>query len=98
MRDRFNSENVWQRAIGGEFALAYISDKPIDRTNPRSVFEDDPLCARSQVIRYLDSAGSTVAVVHQYIRADGGQCANGRPDPKALLIDSILYILCPSAP
>lgn len=95
MRERFNADDLWRRAVGGEFAITYISDKPLDRTNPKSAFNDDPLCARSQMVRYLDSSGATVAVVHQYIRVDRTQCANGLPDPKAILLDGVLRVLCP---
>jgi hypothetical protein len=94
LRQELNDAEFWRRAKDGEFAIRVIRDAPIDRASPRSRFDDDPLCARSQIVRYLDSAGETVAVVHQYIRHDGSQCARGKPDPKALRIDGVYYVRC----
>lgn len=94
LRQKFNEAGFWQRAMDGEFTVRVVRDAPIDRTSPRSRFDDDPLCARSQIVRDLDSERVTIAVVHQYIRHDGSQCARGKPDPKALRIDGVYYVRC----
>jgi hypothetical protein len=54
-----------------------------------------PFCTRSQLISYLDDAGQEVARVHQYLQPDGTLGASGRPDPKRLLHDGILYFPLP---
>jgi hypothetical protein len=48
---------------------------------------------RSQVIAYLDGNGKQVAIVHQYVRPDGTLGGSGRPDPKKLLHNGVLYVL-----
>ena len=52
----------------------------------------EPYCTRSQIVRYYDGAHQ-VAVVHQYMRPDGTIGAWGRPDPKAVLHEGVLYQL-----
>jgi hypothetical protein len=95
MRKRFNDGQFWHKVRTGEFTVMIVRDAPLDRSNPRSSFADDPRCARSQIVRYLDANGATAAIVHQYIRDDGEQCARGRPDPKSIVLDGIAYVLCP---
>jgi hypothetical protein len=46
----------------------------------------------SQTVEYYDG-DNRVALVHQYLRPDGTIGASGRPDPKALLEDGILYFV-----
>jgi hypothetical protein len=50
-----------------------------------------PPCTRSQVIGYRRHGRELVAVVHQYVLASGRLGASGRPDPKLLLHDGVLY-------
>jgi hypothetical protein len=46
------------------------------------------------LVNYIDLAqGRTVARVHQYLRMDGSLGASGRPDPKMLYIDGVIYEL-----
>jgi len=40
-----------------------------------------------------DADGNEVARVHQYIRLDGSIGLKGKPDPKRLLKDGVLYRL-----
>jgi hypothetical protein len=94
LRERFNAAGFWARAERGEFTIHVSRDAPLDRSNTNSRFDNDPLCARSQIVRYLDGNGTTVAVVHQYIRQDGSQCARGKPDPKSLLLDGASFVRC----
>jgi hypothetical protein len=50
------------------------------------------MCTRSQYLIYVDNNGKKVAGVHQYLRPDGKLGASGRPDPKELLINGVLYM------
>ncbi len=51
----------------------------------------EPPGTRSQMVAYLDAAGQRIALVHQYLRPDGTIGGSGRPDPKELFDDGILY-------
>lgn len=50
-----------------------------------------PPCTLSQVLMYRDTRGQLVAVVHQYLLADGSLGASGRPDPKYVFEDGVIY-------
>jgi len=43
------------------------------------------------MVAYLDAGGQRIALVHQYLRPDGTIGGSGRPDPKELLEDGIIY-------
>ncbi len=42
---------------------------------------------------YEDSTGVMVALVHQYLLPSGALGASGRPDPKRLILNGLLYIV-----
>ena len=63
----------------GTLAAQYLRDAILH--NPAAVGE--PPGTRSQVIRYVDSAGLWIVEVHQFLRPNGTLGASGRPDPKA---------------
>lgn len=63
----------------------------VEDGHPSPASSGEPVCTRSQYVLYLDPRGEKVAEVHQYVRPDGGIGASGRPDPKALLIDDVVY-------
>jgi hypothetical protein len=50
-----------------------------------------PPCTLSQVVAYRGPRGRTIAVVHQYRLADGRLGASGKPDPKFLVEDGVVY-------
>ena len=52
----------------------------------------EPPGTKSQLIRYVDRAGQSVVLVHQYLRPNGTLGASGRPDPKRLRLGKVLYI------
>jgi hypothetical protein len=60
---------------------------------PTFVTPNIPLGTRSQMISYRDSNDDEVARVHQYVKPNGAIGASGRPDPKRVLKDGILYRL-----
>jgi hypothetical protein len=73
-------------------AHGVLSEKPIREGTP-SVNANQPPGTKSQVLAYLNQDGRQVAVVHQYLRADGSLGGSGKPDPKKLLHENTLYIL-----
>jgi hypothetical protein len=46
---------------------------------------------RSQILAYRDRAGVVVLRVHRYLRPDGTLGASGRPDPKYIFHDGVIY-------
>ena len=50
-----------------------------------------PLGSRSQIVAYRVPGLGKVALVHQYVRPDG--TVRGRPDPKYLVIEGVMYAL-----
>ena len=88
MRRRFNDGRYWERTLSGE-----LQAKELENRHPSLTTAAEPHCTRSQMISYVDSDGNEVARVHQYLRPDGKIGAKGRPDPKRLFEDGILYRL-----
>ncbi len=50
----------------------------------------EPSCTRSQLLAYYDK-GTRIARAHRYLRPDGTLGGWGRPDPKQVLLDGVLY-------
>jgi hypothetical protein len=88
MRQLFNGRCFWERVCSGELCAHVESEG-----HPSPVLSGQPLCTRSQMVAYFDAANQEVARVHQYKRPDGSIGASGKPDPKRLLVDGIIYIL-----
>lgn len=58
-----------------------------------------PYCTRSQIVAYTLPTGKRVAVAHQYLRPDGRIGASGKPDPKRILEDGVIYaLMSPGSP
>ena len=49
---------------------------------------DFTYCTHSQLVRYFDSNGEQIAVVHQIRNPDGSIGASGKPDPKFLQVET----------
>ena len=88
MCEIFNREQYWERLQRGEFRAVLLEDRI-----PASIEADEPKDTRSQMISYRDKDDNEMARVHQYLRPDGTIGASGKPDPKRLLFDGILYRL-----
>ena|ERR1700722_2265623 len=84
----FNDGQYWERTKTGELTV-----KVRDHRHPSLMAAHEPFCTYSQMLSYFDKDGNEVARVHQYLRPDGTVGASGKPDPKRLLKDSILYRL-----
>lgn len=53
-----------------------------------------PLGTVSQFLSYRDAkTGEELARVHQYQRPDGSLGGSGKPDPKRLLDDGVIYLI-----
>ena len=88
MQRRFNEGRYWERAKAGEFTVTVVEDR-----HPALTAANEPHCTHSQMLSYRDTSGSEIARVHQYLRPDGTVGASGRPDPKRLFEDGVLYRL-----
>jgi hypothetical protein len=87
LRQLFAEHKIWERMRHGEFHERVVYDKPA-RADVR------PKGMRSQIVSYYDpGTGREVARVHQYINRRGELGGSGRPDPKQVLIDGVLYWL-----
>jgi hypothetical protein len=88
MQRRFNEGNYWHRARSGE-----LTEVIMENRHPSLTAANEPFCTYSQMVSYRDIAGNEIARVHQYLRPDGNIGASGRPDPKRLFEDGVLYRL-----
>jgi hypothetical protein len=93
MQERFNKGRYWERAKAGEFAVVVMEDR-----HPALTAANEPFCTHSQMVSYRDTANREIARVHQYVRPDGSIGASGRPDPKRLYQDGVLYRLVKTPP
>ncbi len=73
----------------GELHPKYLKDKKISNPEP---FQGPP-GTRSQIIRYTDSSGKLIVVLHRYLRPDGSLGASGLPDPKRLREGNVIYAI-----
>jgi hypothetical protein len=50
-----------------------------------------PSGTESQMVSYLDAAGDEIAAFISFCSPDGNIGASGKPDPKRLLKDGVMY-------
>ena len=84
----FNNGQYWERLKSGELKAVLLEDR-----HPSLMLANEPFCTHSQMVSYRDATDNEVARVHQYLRPDKTIGASGRPDPKRVLEDNILYRL-----
>jgi hypothetical protein len=87
LRNLFNQANYWGQVQSGELSATVEKSK-----HPAPPAANQPFCTSSQIVYYWDGSGQRVAVVHQYLKADGTIGGSGRPDPKYLLHEGVLYV------
>jgi hypothetical protein len=87
MRKRFNEGGYWEKVLKGKWT-AHTLETRISDALINEIVE-----ITSVMLSYHDENGDEVARVHQYERPDGSIAASGRPDPKRLVQDGILYRL-----
>lgn len=91
LRAMFNAGRFPERAASGELRAIVSSER-----HPSSPKAPVPYCTRSQMISYLDRNGKKLAMAHQYLRPDGTLGASGKPDPKRVVHDGVLYYVVAS--
>ncbi len=89
----FNELQLWERAKAGELRQVVG-----DNRHPALTKAKEPHCTRSQIISYMDKDDNEVARVHQYLRPNGKIGASGKPDPKKLLHEGVLYCFTEDPP
>jgi hypothetical protein len=88
LRKRFNEGGYWERTVNGDLTAIVERER-----HPALPLANEPLCTRSQQVSYYDAYGDEVARVHQYLRRDGSIGLSGKPDPKRLFENGLLYRL-----
>ncbi|HEY6285525.1 MAG TPA: hypothetical protein VIX20_07685 [Ktedonobacteraceae bacterium] len=88
LRKMFNEGKYWEQTRTGKLRPRLVANN-----HPSSPRAKEPICTRSQYIIYVYTKGQKVAGVHQYLRPNGKLGASGRPDPKELFVNGILYVL-----
>jgi hypothetical protein len=84
----FNEGGYWEKLKSGG-----LHEKLFREGHPSPAKSGEPFCTRSQIVAYLDSRGRQVALVHQYLRRDGRIGGSGKPDPKKLFHEGVLYVV-----
>lgn len=84
----FNEGEYWERVQRGELTASIRRQSHPSRTEA-----DEPFCTWTQEVSYLDENDLEVARVHQYLRPDGSIGAQGRPDPKRMVVENVMYRL-----
>ena len=87
LRRLFNEGRYYERMRAGEFRTVIVREYR-RRGGDRRVRN-----TKSQFVEYWDRSGNLVAPVHQDRRADGTLGGSGKPDPKRLVHEGVLYIL-----
>lgn len=88
IRKIFNEGGYWSKIGSGD-----LHEKPIREGHPSPAQSGQPHCTRSQIVAYLDASGRKVALVHQYVLKSGCLGGSGKPDPKQLLHEGVLYVV-----
>jgi hypothetical protein len=88
MRRRFNCGRYWARLRRGELTATITEQR-----HPAPEHSGQPHCTQSQGVTYFDKRGNEIARVHQYLRPDGRLGGGGKPDPKRIFENGVLYRL-----
>jgi hypothetical protein len=87
LRGLFNEGHFSERASRGDLTVRV---KP-GSEHPAPSAANEPPGTVSHILQYFDDAGWLVAQAHEYLRPDGTVGGSGRPDPKWLFIDGVIY-------
>jgi hypothetical protein len=85
LRRRFNDGGYWEKAKAGLLRQVVLEE------NFSTLLPNEAGPIRSQMVSYRDENGQEIARVHRFLRPDGTIAASGRPDPKRLYENGILY-------
>ena len=86
LRNLFNKLELWDRLLDGELFDLTLDERPA----PQTAGQPPGTLSRLDAIY---EQGVKVAEVHYYLLPDGSVGASGMPDPKAVLVDDVLYLL-----
>lgn len=84
---RFNEGGYWEKAEKGELKKVVLENCI------STLLTQETVEIISEMISYRDADDNEVARVHQFRRPDGTLAASGKPDPKRLLENGVLYRL-----
>lgn len=87
MRQKFNGSGYWENVKSGNWTAHILESRISDALIQETVG------ITSVMLSYRDENGNEMARVHQYQRPDGSLAASGRPDPKRLFLNGVLYRL-----
>ena len=87
MRKLFNDNGLWEKLTQGELTSVILESRPA----PIDAGQDPGTL--SQMLSYRDAGNNELARVHQYLKPDGTIGGKGKPDPKRVFIDGVLYRL-----
>jgi hypothetical protein len=73
------------RAANGEFCCCLTDEK-----TPKS--NEEPPGTRSLMVSYLSDSLERIFMVHIYLRPDGTIGGSGKPDPKWLFEEGVIYV------
>jgi hypothetical protein len=82
----FNAGGYWEKTLTGELTAVIERERC-----PALLLAGEPLGTRSQQVSYYNAQGTEIARVHQYLRPDGSIGLSGKPDPKRLFENGVLY-------
>jgi hypothetical protein len=85
IRRRFALGDYLTRAINGEFGCC------LAREMSSGSRKDEPPGTRSLMVSYVNGAGHRIFLVHFYLRPDRTIGGSGKPDPKWLFEDGVVY-------
>lgn len=88
LRQLFNERRILEETRAGRLNVRILRDG-----HPSPPLADEPFCTKSQLLGYYDQDGKEIARAHQYLRTDGTIGAHGRPDPKKVVHEGVLYFL-----
>ncbi len=91
MRRRFNEGKYWEKLTRGELISVVLEERI-----PKDLRPNEPPGTLSQMISYRNPQDDEIARVHQYLRPNKQIGASGKPDPKRLFENGILYRLVKS--
>jgi hypothetical protein len=86
MRQMFNELMLVERAKNGEIEEVIHAGVP---TEDKGL----PDGSETQMVSYREKNGLELARAHRFVLPDGSIGASGKPDPKRLLKDGVLYRL-----
>jgi hypothetical protein len=87
LRELFRAARILERVESGELDAVVTSQ---NEPNPQY---NQPEGTVSQTITYFDKDRKQAAQAHQFLLSDGSIGGSGKPDPKRVLYEGVLYYL-----